>query len=218
MKVVPGSSLHILFLLNTYRHMRRAAVSRIVVHNLLICVSSVSRRKNTVFVKIVMHMICLHEDNEMVPLIYICTTLWQWNLGNHDVRHNSPRGCRDALSKKCQRIHKTRQNKKQSYKKRTSDLWNTRREIQTQTKLDQPSWKKGQHQTPETRPQLQTSRKKRPWTPQETMAMRRCRNGLNDLIHGGRRWWWWLKYLYHFVIEADDDSVLRIRNMPSWCL
>ena len=26
--------------------------------------------------------------------------------------------------------------------------------------MDQPSWKKGQHQTPETRPQLQTSRKK----------------------------------------------------------
>ena len=32
-----------------------------------------------------------------------------------------------------------------------------------------------------------TSRKKRPWTPQETMAMRRCRNRSNDLIHGGRR-------------------------------
>jgi len=31
------------------------------------------------------------------------------------------------------------ENKKRSYKKRTRDLWNTRREIQTQTKLDQPS-------------------------------------------------------------------------------
>jgi hypothetical protein len=31
-----------------------------------------------------------------------------------------------------------------------------------------------------------TSRKKRWWTPQETMAMRRCRNRSNDLIHGGR--------------------------------
>ena len=30
-------------------------------------------------------------------------------------------------------------NKKRSYKKRTIDLWNTRREIQIQTKLDQPS-------------------------------------------------------------------------------
>jgi len=39
---------------------------------------------------------------------------------------------------------------------------------------------------PETRPQLQTSRKKRSWTPQETMAMRRCRNRPNNLIHGGR--------------------------------
>jgi len=39
---------------------------------------------------------------------------------------------------------------------------------------------------PKTRPQLQTARKKRSWTPQETMAMRRCRNRSNDLIHGGR--------------------------------
>jgi len=31
--------------------------------------------------------------------------------------------------------------------------------------VEQPSWKKGQHQTTETRPQLQTSRKKRSWTP-----------------------------------------------------
>ena len=33
---------------------------------------------------------------------------------------------------------------------------NTRRENQIQTKLDQPSRKNGQHQTSETRPQLQT--------------------------------------------------------------
>ena len=38
--------------------------------------------------------------------------------------------------------------------------------------------------TPETRPQLQTSRKKRSWTSQETMALRRCRCRSNDLIHG----------------------------------
>jgi hypothetical protein len=38
----------------------------------------------------------------------------------------------------------------------------------------------------ETRPQLQTSRKKRLWMPQETMAMRRCWNRSNNLIHGGR--------------------------------
>jgi len=69
---------------------------------------------------------------------------------------------------------------------RTGDLWNTRRETQIQTKLYQPPRKNGQHQTAETRPQLQTSRKKRPWTPQETRAMRRCRNRSNDLIHGGR--------------------------------
>jgi hypothetical protein len=44
--------------------------------------------------------------------------------------------------------------------------------IQTQTELDQPSRKNGQHQTPETRPQLQTSREKRSWTPQEKMTTR----------------------------------------------
>ena len=51
---------------------------------------------------------------------------------NHDARHDSPRSCRDALSKKCQRIHKTGQNKKRSHKKRARDLWYTRRETQIQ--------------------------------------------------------------------------------------
>ena len=88
-------------------------------------------------------------------------------------------------------VDRIKKEKKRSHKKRTRDLWNTRRGIQTQTKLDQPSWKNGQHQTAETRPQLQTSRKKRSWTPQETMAMRRCRNSSNDLIHGGRWWRLW---------------------------
>jgi hypothetical protein len=36
-------------------------------------------------------------------------------------------------------------------------------------------------------PQLQTPRKKRWWMSQKTMAMRRCRNRPNDLIHGSRR-------------------------------
>jgi len=54
-------------------------------------------------------------------------------------RYDLPRSCRGALSKKCQRIHKTGQNKERSHMKRTRDLWNTRREIQTQTKLYQPS-------------------------------------------------------------------------------
>ena len=62
-------------------------------------------------------------------------------MGNHETRHDSPRSSRDVLSKKCQRIHKTRQNKKRSHKKRIRDPWNTRHEIQIQTKLDQPSWK-----------------------------------------------------------------------------
>ena len=38
---------------------------------------------------------------------------------------------------------------------------------------------------------LDTLREKRSWTPQGTMAMRRCRNRSNDLVHGGRWWWWW---------------------------
>ena len=71
---------------------------------------------------------------------------------------------------------------------RTKYLWNTGRTIQIQIKLDQPSRKNGQHQTSETRPQLQTSRKKRSWTPQETMATRRCRNRSIDPNHE-RRWW-----------------------------
>ena len=47
-------------------------------------------------------------------------------------------------------------NKKRKHKKRTRDLWNTKCEVQIQTNLDQPSRKKEQHQTSETRPQLQT--------------------------------------------------------------
>ena len=46
---------------------------------------------------------------------------------------------RDALFKKCQKIYKIRQNKKRSHKKRSRDVWNTRCEIQIQTKLDRPS-------------------------------------------------------------------------------
>ena len=90
-------------------------------------------------------------------------------------------------------------NLKRSHKERTRDLWNTRRDIQIQTKPDQPPWKIGQHQTAETRPQLQTPRTKRSWTPQQTMAMRRCRNRSNDLIHGERWWWWWWWLVYQNV-------------------
>jgi hypothetical protein len=45
-------------------------------------------------------------------------------MGNRDTRHDSPRSCRDALCKKCESIHKTRQNKKRSHKK-TPDSRNT---------------------------------------------------------------------------------------------
>jgi hypothetical protein len=68
-------------------------------------------------------------------------------------------------------------NKKHSHKKRTKDLWNTSREIQTQTK-------NGQHQTSKTHPQQRTSREKILWMPQDKKAMHRCRNRSNDLIHG----------------------------------
>ena len=107
-------------------------------------------------------------------------------MGNHAERHDWPRSCRDVLSKKCYGIHKTGQNKKRRHKTRTRDLWNTRRETEIQTKLDQLTRKNGQHQTAGTRPELQTPGKKGSRTPQETMATRRCRNRSNDLIHGGR--------------------------------
>jgi len=58
-----------------------------------------------------------------------------------------------------------------------------KRETQIQTKLDQPPWKNGQHQTDETRTQLRTTRKKQPWTPQETTVMRRSKNRSNDTNH-----------------------------------
>jgi len=106
------------------------------------------------------------------------------------VRFPRQASCTDALSKKCYRIHKTGQNKKRRHKKRTRDLCNTRLETQIQTKLDQPPRKNGHHQTPKTRPHLQSPRKKGSRTLQETMATRRCRNRSNDLIHWGR-WWWW---------------------------
>jgi hypothetical protein len=97
--------------------------------------------------------------------------------------------------------------KKRSHKKRTRDPWNTRREIQKQTKLDQPSWKNERHQIPETRPQLQTSRKKRSWKPQEMTATRRCWNRSNDLIHGGR--WWWLRLCF-FPCQYQSTMPLHI--------
>jgi len=135
------------------------------------------------------------------------TTLWQRNMGNHEESHDSPRSRRDALSKKCYGIHKTGQNKRRSHNKRTRDLWNTRRETQIQTKLDQLPWKNGQHQTPETCPQLRTSRTKRSWTPQETMAMRRCRNRSNDLIHGGR----WITIIIIIIIIVMQFLFLTCR-------
>jgi len=120
-------------------------------------------------------------------------------MGNRAERHDSPRSCRDAFSKKCYRIHKTGQNTKRRHKTRTRDLCNTRRETQIQTKLDQPPRKNGQHQKPEIRPHLQTPGKKGSRTPQETMATRRCRNRSNDLIHGGRWWWIWFMLILKWL-------------------
>ena len=64
---------------------------------------------------------------------------------------------------------------------------------------------------PETRPQLQTSRKKRSWTHKETMAMRRCRNRSNDLIHGGWWWWWWTKLNAGELKNSRNQSSIRVR-------
>jgi hypothetical protein len=85
-------------------------------------------------------------------------------------------------------------------------LWNTRREIQIQTKLDQPSRRNEQHQTSETRRQLLTSREKRSWKPQEKMATRRNRNRSNDLSHGG--WWWFLNYTKKNKVAAACDLMV----------
>jgi hypothetical protein len=54
--------------------------------------------------------------------------------GIHDVRSKH----RQNWINRLERMDNTR-HQKRSYKKRIGDLWNTIREIQTQTKLDQPS-------------------------------------------------------------------------------
>ena len=38
------------------------------------------------------------------------------------------------------------------------------------------------------------------------IAMRRCRNRSNDLIHGGRWWWWWT------YLNRPQQNVYRFRN------
>ena len=129
-------------------------------------------------------------------------------MGNHAERHDLPRSCRDALSKKCYRMHKTGQFKKWRHKTRTKDLWNTRHGTQIQTKLDQPPWKNGQYQTPEIRPHRQTPGKKGLQMPQATMATRRCWNRSNDLIHGGGLWWWLLGLLllwYNIIFAKFEE-------------
>ena len=68
--------------------------------------------------------------------------------------------------------------------------------------------------TPETRLQLQTSRKTRSRTHQETMAMRRCRNGSNDLIHGGR-WYWWWRWWLNLVVHLVTKILRRLKIILS---
>jgi len=138
-------------------------------------------------------------------------------MGNHTERHDRPRSCRDALSNKCYRIHKTGQNKKRRHKTRTRDLWSTRRETQIQTNLDQPPRKNGHHQTAEILPHLQTPGKKGSRTPQETMATRRWRNRSNDLIHEGRWWWWWYVYNWAIVICTFLPAVFLTKNHRTCC-
>ena len=42
------------------------------------------------------------------------------------------------------------------------------------------------------------------------MATRRCRNGSDDLIHGGRWWWWWLKFFVYRIINTNTVFVHEI--------
>ena len=58
-------------------------------------------------------------------------------MGNHDARQDSPRTAEMRFLRGVKGY--TRLDKIRSEVIRTRDLWNTRREIQTQTKLDQPS-------------------------------------------------------------------------------
>ena len=88
-------------------------------------------------------------------------------MGNHEERHDSPRSCRNVLSKKCYGYTRLDKIRSEVIRKELeiSGIQDVR--LKYKKKLDQPPWKNGQYQTAETRPQLQTSRKKRPWTPQE---------------------------------------------------
>ena len=128
-------------------------------------------------------------------------------MGNHDTRRDSSRSCRDVLSKKCLK-DTTRLDtiRSEVIRKDLEISENTRCEIQTQTKLDQPSWKNGQHQTSETRPQLQTSRKKSSWTPWGTMATRRCRNRSVGLIYGGR----WIIIIIIIIIRNKKEKTCTL--------
>ena len=65
--------------------------------------------------------------------------------------------------------------------------------------------------------QLQTSRKKRSWTPQETMAMRRCRNRSNDLIHEGRWWWWWWWWILGKNLGLLPERMYHVKSDSSKC-
>ena len=51
---------------------------------------------------------------------------------------------------------------------------------------DKQNWINHLERMDNTRLQKHALNYKPPWTPQETMAMRRCRNRSNDLIHGRR--------------------------------
>jgi len=46
------------------------------------------------------------------------------------------------------------------------------------------------------------------------MAIRRCRNSSNDLIHGGRWWWWWLFFLNILCLFWMAD---RLITGNDWC-
>jgi hypothetical protein len=75
----------------------------------------------------------------------------------------------------------------------------------------EPSQKNGQHQISEACPLLQTQTEKKSWRPQEKMAMHRCQNGSNDLIHGGRWWWWHLILCVFFTpLVVNWNSVQLI--------
>ena len=116
----------------------------------------------------------------------------------------------DAAEIRFLRIVKIRQNKKRKHEKKTRDPWITRCKNQIQTKLEQPLWKNGKQQTRGTPPQIQTPRTNRSWSPQETMAKRRC----PTQVKRSNPWRKMMKMISEKYYGAFNYHYWQFRNHP----